>query len=129
MLKSGNPQLQQNAAFKLFRMAQHDNRMSDRDAILARNVDPSLWGRLKNYISIQGAGQMDPDVAEISVKAVKTLDAYYKHRADKLKKDAHKLFVKKNRNYDPDEAATVLEQYGLPMSEGEDDNEAFINGR
>jgi hypothetical protein len=108
-LESGNPQRQRNAMIELWRMAQHDNRMSDRDAIMAQTVDPSWLAVIENAVSQKTEGTLDEGVRKT---AVATARGFAKALSDKMaamKSNARAEFIDSGL-YDQHEADVLLGQ-------------------
>jgi len=108
-LQSGNPQRQRNAMIELWRMAQHDNRMSDRDAIMAQTVDPSALAEIENWVSRKSTGSLDAGVQRTAIETAQAFAAHLAAKTKQMRELAKRDFIDSGL-YDSTEADVLLSQ-------------------
>jgi hypothetical protein len=121
-LKSTNPQRQKHALVKLWRMAQHDNRMSDRDAIMSEQVDPSWLATIGNWASRKTSGLLTTDVQRIAIDTASTFEKNLGAKLHEMRRLAKQTFIDSGE-YDQREGDVVLTEQlpgWLPLTERED---------
>lgn len=102
-LASKEPGSIRNGLLQLWRIAQHDNRMSDKDAVLANNLDQSVLSRLEGWVSTGAEGVPGDLNLKAAKDTAKRLRGYFVSKNEEMKQQYKDEFIDTGQ-YDPKEA-------------------------
>lgn len=92
-LASGEQGTVKNGLLELYRLAQHDNRMSDKDAVFANQVDQSVLSRIQNWVNMGAEGLPGDMNVQAAITTANRLRSFMHRKRDSLEKDWKEKFV------------------------------------
>jgi hypothetical protein len=128
-LASGEQGTVKNGLLELYRLAQHDNRMSDKDAVIANQVDQSVVSRIQNWINMGAEGLPGDLNVQAAITTANRLRSFIHRKRDALEKDWKEKFVHSG-GYDPVDADILGSQAipGYKRETGSDERPARAGG-
>lgn len=126
-LSSNEPGTVKNGIMELYRLAQHDNRMSDKDAVIANKIDQSVISQIQNWVNLGATGLPGDLNIAAAIDTARRLKSFYANKRDSLETDWHEKFVKSGR-YDTVDA-DILGAQMIPGYKRETAQGATPDGR